>query len=77
MENETCVITCAHTGKHSSKFRCAIYCMRRIIVFSTFFYYYIFPVQKSMSTNTQRVHSAMIELTGGKAFLRFYQKISG
>ena len=34
-------------------------------------------VRRCMLTNAQRVKSAMIALTGGKAFLRFYQKISG
>ena len=30
-----------------------------------------------MLTNAKRVKSTMIELTGGTAFLRFYQIISG
>ena len=30
-----------------------------------------------MSRNAQRVKSAMIALTGGIVFLRFYQKMSG
>ena len=30
-----------------------------------------------MPTNTKRVKYAMIALTGGTAFLRYYQKMSG
>ena len=79
MNNETHAIANACTGKHASKFRCAIYCMCEIIVFSHlfFYYYYIFPVRKCMLINAWRVKSAMIALTGRKAFLRFYLKISG
>ena len=79
MNNETHAIANACTGKHASKFRCAIYCMRKIIVFSHlfFYYYYIFPVWKCMLINAWRVKSAMIALTGRKAFLRFYLKVSG
>ena len=34
-------------------------------------------VRRCMLTNARRVKFAMIALTGGKAFLRFYQKMSG
>ena len=33
--------------------------------------------QRCTATNAQRFKSAMIELTGRTAFLKFYQKISG